>query len=804
MTTTTHQQSNAVWWRMFRRVCVVVLAVCMLATDSMCSVVVAQQEKPPIRLRLLPLSVRNRSNGAIPVRMRLEYNLPKFVEGDLELVIYDGKNTTVPEDHIATMRFTDIVLPGQDYERIILLPPLRMGVQKTWSIMASFTTKEGVQYPLSASATQFNPPMPHELLTTSPLDRGVLVCSCVSKGRIGTGSPTRAFLEKALVLDNYNPATNADVGVPLEIDSGADRSVQLIGRQIVHHNQELAAADLPADPLSYCAFDLVLISDGGLASLKAEQLVGMRKWVAAGGSVCVVPDGSLKPIHSDFLNKLLEEDNPADTTLTLADDGSLLVISEQPNAILKARYGLGRVVILPNDEALVARLLDKTQPVELGSVVGFLWKVNSDLGVHSGKLWGSVNRNPELLERVRALGWTAEEDENGVYLEDLNELRQAKGYITRMIGRRGYINPQLFESNQVSSSLSPRNEPLLNAAQTALLPEDIQMVPTWVFAMILTAYVMTIGPVDYFVLGWLKLRKLTWILFPIVTFFYTGLTVAVAWAYMSSDDTGGRLIITDVGLKGVPLRQTTLETFYFGSSRVASRDMKNSIVVQGEQLQLNADYDWNMDGSKPKISPHAPLRYEGNFPQSYQTTQPVEQWSPLTVRSMTLEPENVNVPVIDWENTALVNTENGIAELANMLSELERNAKNGEKYGAAICSASSFRTVRLPQGEYMPPAEYQVNQFGRPFSIHSGLPGVLGSIPNSAVAASTHRFDQYSMPSPGIFQVVSQIAPDGCTALEDLNILDPGDPEQKVLIIVRQEGEDFHVFRKLYVMRVEK
>ncbi|MFN9721430.1 MAG: hypothetical protein ACK58L_22250, partial [Planctomycetota bacterium] len=258
------------------------IAVCLLSITT--GDAWAQPEKPPLRMRLLPISIRNRSNGAILVRLRLEYNQPQILEGDLELVIYDGKQAGIPEDQIATIRYTNIVIPGQDYERIIMLPPMRMGVQKTWSIIASFTTTSGVHYPLSSSATQINPPMPHDLLTTSPLDRGVVVCSCVSRVGKDFGSPIRQYLQQSLSLDNYNPAINSAPGIPLKTSGGkSSEQISLIGRQVVYHAQEMAATDLPADPLSYCAFDMVLMSDGGLGSLKAEQLLGIRKWVAAGG-----------------------------------------------------------------------------------------------------------------------------------------------------------------------------------------------------------------------------------------------------------------------------------------------------------------------------------------------------------------------------------------------------------------------------------------------------------------------------------------------------------------------------------------
>jgi hypothetical protein len=47
--------------------------------------------------------------------------------------------------------------------------------------------------------------------------------------------------------------------------------------------------------------------------------------------------------------------------------------------------------------------------------------------------------------------------------------------------------------------------------------------------------------------------------------------------------------------------------------------------------------------------------------------------------------------------------------------------------------------------------------------------------------------------------VVSQISPEGAGSLEDLAFVDPSDPDQWGLAIMMTDGNDIHVFRKLYV-----
>ncbi len=774
------------------------IALCLL---SVCvGDVWAQEAKPPIRLRLMPISIRNRSNGPIPIRMRLEYNQPQIVEGDLELVIYEGKQAGIPEDHIATIRYSGIVIPGQDYERIIVLPPLRMGVQKTWSVLATFTTNEGVQYPLSSSATQINPPMPHELLTTSPLDRGVVVCSCVSRVGVDLGSPNRQYLQQNLSLENYNPLTNSAPGVLLATDSGSvSDQVALIGKQIVYHSQEVAAKDLPADPISYCAYDLILMTDGGLASLKSEQMLGIRKWIAAGGSVCILPDSGLKTIHSEFLNSLVEPDPAVSARYSLSDAGQLIVVDQQPNEPVLARHELGRVVILPEGIDFESWFSMPERKKTLGHIVGFLWKVHAENRVHNGQLWGKIADFSSVMNNLQRFGLSPQEDNSGVYLTRDADIRKAQGYgwITQHSNGRAYVNTDIFGDRSVSQSLAPRNEPLLQTAEVVLLPDDIEMVPIWVFGLILTAYVLTIGPVDYFVLGWLRLRKLTWLLFPVVTLFYTAITVLVAWGYMASDDTGGRLTITDLGMNARPLRQTTIETFYFGASSSVKRDLKNSLMVQGEQIRNELNY-FDPASPPPKISLHSPPVYDGNPPQSFQLSQSVEQWSPLSIRALSLEPENVKVPEINWDDASLVTSSEGIARLQVELRRLADPAK-GRKVGAAIYHMDTKQVV-VSSAEFGTEQRLMRDQFGNSYVQQSSGPNAI----LDALPVNGHQRQQVDFPyrpniSPGFFQLVSHTSPTGCATLEDLNVLDPTDHRQRMLVVLIAEGENIQVFRKLYL-----
>jgi len=759
-----------------------ILRLCVLFLFLAQSTISFAQDKPPVRLKMELLSIRNRSSGPLPVRIKLEYNLQQNLEGDLELSIYDALDATSNNDLMATIRREGIVLAGQDYIFNTVLPPLRTSSTKNWAIVAWFITKDE-RIPLSSLLDRIDPPEPHDLLITDALERGTLLCSCVEEAATSPTSANRRFLETALSLDNYNPIYNeleSRKKLSSENQTPGQMTGELIGRTIIHFAGQWAARDMPVDPLSYCAFDLVLLSDGALARLNEDQLTGLQKWVRAGGSVCILPDAPMKPMHLEWLRKLFEHGSENAANLTLASDGTLLVVDAQPDQSLLSHYGLGRAVLLP----AVDNLQDKLEKPTLGRIVAFLWKVRLDQPVWQGELWTSLT----LLEMLKQQGVDAQVDERGVYVTDTAQSRILGFFGASEVDGRYYISAEQLQSVWgVNDRIRPRAEPLLSIAATALLPTDVEMVPTWVIGLILTGYVFAIGPVDYLLLGWLRLRKYTWVLFPIVTAFFTGLTVVIANAYMGSEDTGGQLIITDLVDDGLPARQSTLETLYYSAQTVARTDRKSALVVRAESSTArdpNAQF-----GRAPAQQTRVPLNYSGHFPQNYTISHQVQQWSPVSLRSLTLEPENVQVPSIDWSDVSLVTTPEGNAKLALQLNRYA--AEKQRKCHAAIYHKGGVTSVvgsirnLIDRHEQHHPWQ---NQYQYVHSRDAMINQLLEYIPTMNTS------------SENIFRIVCQIAPHGAGSLEDLAFLDASDPKQWALFVVEEEKSDFHVFRKLYVV----
>ncbi len=747
--------------------------------------IIEAKDKPPVGLKLELMSIRNRSSGPLPVHVKLEYNLPQILEGDLELSIYDALDTFSRDDLMAKILYEDIVLAGRDYEFNIVLPPLRTAVTQNWAIEAFFVT-ENERIPLSSVPDGSGPPQAHDLLTTSPLERGVLVCSCSTDPVAQPVSANRKFLEENLSLDNYNPLYEELEQKAIAAGDPASGAAQAekIGRTIIHFAGQWSAKDLPQDPLSYCAFDMVLLSDGALARLTTDQLAGLTKWVRGGGSVCVLPDVPMKPQHLDFLRTLFEHGTGNPANLTLDSEGRLLVVSDVNDPVLFSHFGLGRAVLLPSVESLEQRLNSE----ELGSVVAFLWKVRRNQAVWKGKPWTGIS----MINQLKTLGIDAQQDERGVYVTEGN-VRQLSRYFyggVQISNGRFYLRREHLKSMfGINDQINPRTEALLAFAEQSLLPSDVEMVPAWMLALILCGYVLTIGPIDYFVLGWLRIRKYTWILFPIVTLAFTFIMIAAANRYMGSDDTGGKLVITDVVDDGIVARQTVLSTLFVGAQSEIRTSHTTQLVVQAEDSFSAADWPATF-GQGPEKQPDVPLNYFGHFPQNYSIAQKVQQWSPVSLRTLSLEPDDVKLPAIDWSDQTLVTTPEGNEKLRQAI------------HGAKTVSGMKHMAVVYHNGSISPLyGEYQEG-------VQTLQPNVLYPYNNSQPPGRDAAFNQLLSFLPtsktqdqSFFRIVSQVSPEGAGSLEDLAFLDAADPEQWALVVMRSDGENIEVFRKLYIVR---
>ncbi|MCA9063885.1 MAG: hypothetical protein KDA96_12525, partial [Planctomycetaceae bacterium] len=715
----------------------------------------------PLRMRLELLGQRSRTGGPVPVQIKLEYSANQTLQGDLVLELHDSSTTLHAESKTAVIRFTDIALFKGDRIFNAVLPPTVGYVNENCMISPWFEA-DGKRIPLSVSKVD-GKPVPVEILMPSPSDRHTLICSVSASSSYLTPSANRAFLSANVALEPFNPefgdATSLGL-VQLNNLPGNRSFTSMKGRSVVHNVVSWRVTELPEAPLMYCAFDLVILADGAVGRLTQPQFEGLYRWVQAGGSLCILPDEPMTARHVEYVRRLFREDAELAEAIRSDDDGELVIDAKPTENILTAYCGLGRVAVVRSHTDLASVL---TTP-DIGRLVAFLWRVRDSLAVRLGGPWYTVEQFEGLLSRKDVHQYP-----RGFYVTD----RGASAVVPEP-AKQHILRDLPYQANY-NERLSADRTPLLNVAESNLLPREVEMVPMWVISLILLAYVLTIGPVDYFVLGWLRLRKFTWVAFPVVTAVFTWITMSVADSYMQATDNGGSIVITDLVGDGEVVRQSRVDMLFYGDRVEARREHQQSFYVPvGGTATLDHWGQSQVDrGGREDI-----MQFVGTFPNTYESLRVMHKWSPVMLRSLTLEPSEFEVPAISWDRGELLTTPQGQQEIVDELSKWYEK-RQVHDWQVWLAHGGLFRELRSGTTQH-PSVDDDRVQYSYNYSDETRL------IPAILQATAPSGRNQTS----GFFHIVTQVSPQGAGNLEDLPLVDLTDPKQMALVVIEGISEN--------------
>lgn len=481
----------------------------------------------------------------------------------------------------------------------------------------------------------------------------------------------------------------------------------------------VAPENMPAGIMNYCSFDLVILTEDGFAELDEKKLQVIGNWVEAGGRLCLLPGkGTHKPFHATFLNNLVSKGKD-ETPFVLNTKGKLVYEQPLPGPAWMVHKGLGRVGIVSKSQTD-----QELKSSQWRQFVAFMWHVRTD-----------------QMSSIRTNGtWTA-------------------------YGGGNYN----YRNNQYR--LSPSSAPLPSASGilNGLMPDDVEVVPLPLIGFLLFLYVLAIGPIDYFLLGFFKQRKLTWIVFPVVTIGFTLFTVWLSHAYMSADDNRKAITFHDLGDNGKIVRTSRFELL-FNSRRKTVRNKVSRALFTAMDHQRFGNLGYPNYPQQNIESLTGATNYEGRIPTQYVAVQEIPQWTPQLNRRFSL---TVTKPKIkfDWD---------GAGDLQPRSGELKRRI---------------------------------LDAFG-PEATAFIYRGAQGQTPVSGSTSLFKHTTQYSMdgttgitflhdlcvrpPNGGLFQVVSRVAPTGGSNFEDLAILDPSNQNEWLLVVIVRNGDDVDVYRKLF------
>lgn len=244
----------------------------------------------------------------------------------------------------------------------------------------------------------------------------------------------------------------------------------------------ISPEELPRDFVSYDPVDVVVINDAPLNQLTEDQIRALKNWVASGGMLIVMGGADLTGLRTSGLDTLLPVEAQGSTTVAALPD-------------LTDRYGA-----FENKDQLLAAAA-KLKPTAK-TVIG-----TADQPILAESRYGNglvrfVAFNPKLNPYR---GWGANKY---LWLDLLSSLSSAKNY--QYPGRRAYrgnlwgVQNYLFKLAEIKPA-SPN-----------------------ILLFFLLFYVLTLGPLNYFTLKWLKKLDLAWLTIPGVIVLFTLLSVVFA------------------------------------------------------------------------------------------------------------------------------------------------------------------------------------------------------------------------------------------------------------------------------------
>lgn len=700
----------------------------------------AQRGQAPLAIEVDVDSSLNRSGGPIPLILHFNYfGTQPGVTGNLECRLVSTDGTLM-----GTYLFEGLYLTrGEQIQSFLLQPPTSGVWQDAYDFYVTFTTSEGKRYAF-----------PEQLLRLPGAGRR----SCV----ITVATSDESFLDKhekelAAELDFENRMPSPDESRPTE-------------RSIITLSRPLNIQDFPTQPLEHCVSDLVLLVGKSFEKLSDRQEKALLAWVRAGGSLAILLDDSEKlPSRKiDVLNQLLNSSDQSPVVSQLSS-GRLQFALQGESSVLLRNCGQGRVVLAPD-------------PKQGSLADAFGEKVAREVYIH---LW-KVRREQALEIRNSLAGnWSFDPGKRYTVMNNSNFDRMDDPGIQNFV-RRFRPTPTTGGTGLLQQTF----------------PQGMQMLPLWLIGVTLLFYVLAIGPLDYLLLGAFRIRKYTWIFFPVVTIIFTAGAIVSANYKMRGHDSGGRVLILDVSKEGLVVRENEIRTYLpsTGGELLIDANRELLTLIHPQQLGVNNPYAGN---SRSPESFSIPPVYRGRFPIEAQILQRVHKWSPEMVRRLRIPAVATQEPSgFDWSQQIDPTNQGTRSELTKRIQDsfgehcfaqlLHRDARDDSRRSAQHGWKETLDLIHLCGPNDFFDSLYEHQQLS---PVNMARPAVGNQdryfAPDNFLRNSALREEA------GMYSVVSQLSPKCDDFLEDLPILDPTDENSWLLMIGTQVANHWKIYRQI-------
>jgi len=743
-----------------------------------------------LHVDLIPLGPRARNEAPIPVEARFKWNSTRILEGRLEMEFLEGNQV------LGRYRSGEMALTGGEQKFQMLLPP-------TLAPFSDPQVQVQMRFVTAGNTLEIEP---SSLSVPTASERSLVVGWCDS----GTAADrSSSELVRNMLFERFVPPSD-----------------NLSRRLLMTSVMRLDPDNLPAQPLAYTSFDVVVLTAEAFKQTSERQLQALARWVKGGGSVCVFVAGGLQPRHVDFLNQLAEA--TPDGSIFLTDSAGDLLPALKGSLFLHS--GVGRAVIVPANNGVSAN-------ADWRAAATFLWKVRSEwlqtmaetqqkepatneatsaapmeASEYASRFssFQTTNRTPMMLANRKPMNFETidgilalTDDEKPKIKAALDEwsdamkqsrsvppverrnkllaarqafrtnlqailtpdqLNKFQATFPRIFTAFPSLRPQILNNRIPSIVPAYGNQPsmLANELLSLLMPHTVRLIPFSALIGLLALFLAMIGPVDYYLLGFFRRRKYTWILFPATSLAFTMATVLMANHYLGLRDQRRSLIVVDLARDGTALRWNRFELVFAARDKQSVTELKDALWAPLDVRAMTTEYNFRYNGynmspyREPPGREAGPPLYDGVLPVHFKTSEAIRQWQPEVNRIFSFAPPPV--PMIpDWRAI-----EEAWPNLQKMRAKLSQNKSfSGDLY--AISSSNSI-TASSGYADILPA------------TLLNGL--CLGD-------------------SKGLLSLVSQISPTGGGSFEDMQAMDT-ETNDSVLNIVTWNGDDIVVYRRFF------
>ena len=549
-----------------------------------------------LQFNIMPISPFIRSDSPIPSELLLNLKGRDLITGKLELVFLDG-NATLAK--ITTDEIT--VIAGSQKKRIILPPMVCMSgnaaIAKGTFIVENSRIDLGIV----------------PIILPTNMERQICIGFCKPDNFVQADTAEMAKnlrpenfmpnLVKVKELENKKGKKGNIVSFPSHVLGGGKIKLSsLLTSDISNVKSGISGVStslFPITPAACCAYDILVLDKEGFSYLGKKQLNALTQWILGGGAACIyLDDAACEEAHLEFFKRLDACCMNGKISAELSQTGQIKFNDGNDNVSI-FRTGLGRLAILkrrfktPEDFA----------SEDWRSVAAFLWRIRDSRMTN----FTSTGKFFSLDEE-----FTTDPNRSANISMDTLLYPFDDNYRHNSYDNSYDIS---YDNRYDMQELWPRTEQ----------EKKQRLIPLWFIIAIVLSFAIVAGPMDYFVLGKIKKRRLTWILFPAVSIAFALFTKLYSDNRLGLVDRKQTLHIYDVGKDDTVIFHEKYESNIPGKSRELTVHCKDEIWVTTTE-------NMNPYGCNPRntniLEEDASPRFSGALYGEYNTTRYIKQWIP--------------------------------------------------------------------------------------------------------------------------------------------------------------------------------